>query len=145
MIKSLLTVCVGNICRSPMAEALFREVMTKAGRELHVHSAGIGALVDHPADPFAVELMEEMGIDISSPRARQISPDIIAESELILTMEKWQQTEVERKYPFAKGRVFTIGKWSNLDIDDPYKKPRDAFEEALEGIRKGVEDWIDYL
>jgi protein-tyrosine phosphatase len=145
MIKSLLTVCVGNICRSPMAEGLFREVAREAGRDLVVHSAGIGALVDHAADPIAIELMQEAGIDISSHRARQISPEIISGSELILVMESWQQQEVERLYPFAKGRVFTIGKWSGITVDDPYKKPRDAFEEALEGIRQGVRDWTPYL
>ena len=128
-----------------MAEGLFREVTREAGLEIRIHSAGIGALVNHPADPFAVELMEEMGIDITAHRARQISPEIIADSELILTMEGWQQQEVERKYPFSKGRVFTLGKWSNLEIDDPYKKPREAFEEALKGIRKGVVDWVEYL
>lgn len=145
MIKSLLTVCVGNICRSPMAEGLFREVAREAGRDLMVHSAGIGALVDHAADPIAVQLMQEAGIDIGSHRARQISPEIIAESELILVMESWQQQEVERLYPFAKGRVFAIGKWSDITVDDPYKKPREAFEEALVGIRQGVKDWTPYL
>jgi protein-tyrosine phosphatase len=145
MIKSLLTVCVGNICRSPMAEGLFREVAREAGRDVLVHSAGIGALVDHAADPIAVQLMQEAGIDIGAHRARQISPEIIAESELILVMESWQQQEVERLYPFAKGRVFTIGKWSDITVDDPYKKPREAFEEALVGIRQGVKDWIPYL
>lgn len=145
MIKSLLTVCVGNICRSPMAEGLFREMAREAGRDLVVHSAGIGALVDHAADPIAVQLMQEAGIDIGAHRARQISPEIIAESELILVMESWQQQEVERLYPFAKGRVFTIGKWSDITVDDPYKKPREAFEEALVGIRQGVKDWTPYL
>lgn len=145
MIKSLLTVCVGNICRSPMAEGLFRELAREKGLDTRVHSAGIGALVDHAADPIAIELMQEAGVDISSHRARQISPDIIADSELILTMESWQQQEVERKYPFTKGRVFTIGKWSNITVDDPYKKPREAFEEALAGIRQGVRDWSSYL
>jgi protein-tyrosine phosphatase len=128
-----------------MAEGLFREVAREAGRDIMVHSAGIGALVDHPADPFALELMQEAGIDISGHRARQISPGIISESELILVMESWQQQEVERHYPFAKGRVFTIGKWSDITVDDPYKKPREAFEEALEGIRQGVKDWTPYL
>ena len=145
MIKSLLTVCVGNICRSPMAEGLSREVARESGRDVLVHSAGIGALVDHAADPIAVQLMQEAGIDIGAHRARQISPEIIAESELILVMESWQQQEVERLYPFAKGRVFTIGKWSDITVDDPYKKPREAFEEALVGIRQGVKDWIPYL
>jgi protein-tyrosine phosphatase len=128
-----------------MAEGLFRELVREKAMDTMVHSAGIGALVDHAADPIAVELMQEMGVDISAHRARQLSREIIADSELILTMEPWQQQEVERKFPFAKGRVFTIGRWSDITVDDPYKKPREAFEEALEGIRQGVRDWAQYL
>ena len=87
MIQSLLTVCIGNICRSPIAEGLFRHYAEENGLDMQVSSAGLGALVNHPADPFSVELMDEIGIDITQHRARQITPQIVAESELIITME----------------------------------------------------------
>ena len=145
MIKSLLTVCIGNICRSPIAEGLFRHYAEENDLQMRVFSAGLGALVNHPADPFSVELMNEIGIDISQHRARQITSRIVAESELIITMESWQQRKVEEQYPFARGRVFTIGKWSNSEIADPYKKPREAFEAAFKGIQEGYTEWLEYL
>ena len=145
MIQSLLTVCIGNICRSPIAEGLFRHYAEENDLQMRVFSAGLGALVNHPADPFSVELMDEIGIDISQHRARQITSRIVAESELIITMESWQQRKVEEQYPFARGRVFTIGKWSNSEIADPYKKPREAFEAAFKGIQEGYTEWLEYL
>lgn len=145
MVQSLLTVCIGNICRSPIAEGLFRHYAEEQGLDMRVASAGLGALVNHPADAFSVELMNEIGIDISAHRARQITPEIVAESELIITMETWQQRKVEEQFPFARGRVFAIGKWSQLEIADPYKKPREAFEEAFSGIQKAYADWLEFL
>ncbi|MCH8160242.1 MAG: low molecular weight phosphotyrosine protein phosphatase, partial [Proteobacteria bacterium] len=53
MIRHILVVCVGNICRSPMAEALLRDAL-KGQAEMTVESAGLGALVGHPADEFAI-------------------------------------------------------------------------------------------
>ena len=70
MIRHVLVVCVGNICRSPMAEALLRRELR--GQEgFTVDSAGLGALVGHPASEYSVELMAEIGEDISGHRARE--------------------------------------------------------------------------
>ena len=64
MIRHILVVCVGNICRSPMAEALLRDALREQ-QDIIVESAGLGALVDHPASEYAVTLMRERGLDIS--------------------------------------------------------------------------------
>lgn len=72
MIKTVLVVCVGNICRSPMAEGLLKRALPEA----NVASAGLGALVGQPADPYAVALMSGLGLDISGHRARQLSHGI---------------------------------------------------------------------
>lgn len=139
MFKNILLVCVGNICRSPMAEALLAHQL--AGKGVRVESAGIGALVNHPADPMAQALMEERGIDLSAHRARQLNADMVSEFELILVMEEWQQKKIESDFIHARGRVHRLGKWSGEDIPDPYKKPREAFEEALRLIDSGLEVW----
>ena len=67
-ITHLLVVCVGNICRSPMAEALLRDALT-GPEDIIVESAGLGALVGQAADKHAVELMKERSIDITAHRA----------------------------------------------------------------------------
>ncbi|WP_303905669.1 low molecular weight protein-tyrosine-phosphatase [Thiohalomonas denitrificans] len=143
MFKSILVVCVGNICRSPMAEGLFRAKL--GGRGIDVSSAGIGALVGKEADPTAVELMEQRGIDISFHRARQLDRAQVRSSELILVMEAWHRQEIEQHFPMARGRVYTLGHWEQFDIPDPYRKPREAFELALKAIEQGVEAWMERL
>jgi protein-tyrosine phosphatase len=139
MFNSILVVCVGNICRSPMAEALLRKAIESRG--IAVSSAGIGALVGHAADETAQALMLERGIDISCHRARQLDGQLVREADLILVMEQWQQKEIDTHYPTARGKVHCLGKWSDFEIPDPYRRPRQAFEAALESIDQGINDW----
>jgi protein-tyrosine phosphatase len=140
MFSRILTVCVGNICRSPMAEAELMARLRKRGLLAVVESAGLGALVGRPADPVAQELMLARGIDISGHRARQLTPELIRSFELILVMEAEQQRAVEGILPGARGRVHRIGRWGAFDVPDPYRQDRQAFEKALELIVRGVDD-----
>lgn len=139
MFNSILVVCVGNICRSPMAEALLRDVLKDKG--VTVSSAGIGALVGHPADKTAQELMRERGLDIGAHRARQLNAQLLREHDLVLVMEPWHQRDIEAMHPFARGKVHRLGKWGEFDVPDPYRKPREAFEQALAAIDTGIEEW----
>ncbi len=141
MINKILILCVGNICRSPMAEALLATKLADTVPLAVVSSAGLGALVGRPADPLAQELMLARGMDISGHRARQASPDIILDADLILTMSSGQQLDVESRIPSVRGRVHRLGKWGEYDIPDPYKRPKSAFEQALILIEQSVDDW----
>jgi low molecular weight protein-tyrosine phosphatase len=140
MFSRILTVCVGNICRSPMAQAELRARLRGRGLEAVVESAGIAALVGRPADPIAQELMLARGMDISSHRARQLTPDLIRSFELILVMDLEQQRAVEGILPGARGRVHRIGRWGNFDVPDPYRLDREAFERSLGLIVRGIDD-----
>ena len=142
MFKSILVVCIGNICRSPMAEALLR---SRAPEGVVLSSAGIGALVGKPADPNALKLMEERGIDISEHRGRQLTPQIIQDADLILVMEKGHQDAVHSISPTARGKVHIICKWDDIDVPDPYRKSPEYFEHILEMIEKGVDQWSSKL
>ncbi len=144
MIRHILVVCVGNICRSPMAEALLRNGL-RGQEEMTVESAGLGALVGHPADDFAVELMRERGVDITSHRARQLHPDMVNEADLILVMESGHKKAIDELDQAARGKVHRLGEWRDRDIGDPYRQPQEAFEEALQDIEDGVADWVKRL
>ena len=140
MIRHILVVCVGNICRSPMAEALLKDALSEH-QDITVESAGLGALVDHPASEHAVSLMEERGLDISQHRARQITPDMVHEADLVLVMEAGHKRAIDMNEPAARAKIYRLGEWQGRDIKDPYRQPREAFEAALTDIEEGVADW----
>jgi len=144
MIRHILVVCVGNICRSPMAEALLRDAL-KGREEVVVESAGLGALVGEPASGFSVELMQERGLDITGHRAQQLTPELITRADLILVMESGHRRAVDENEPTARGKLYRLGEWQDLEIPDPYRQPREAFEETLKLIDKGVADWVERL
>lgn len=135
--KHILTLCIGNICRSPIAEALLaREFPDKT-----VWSAGLGALVGNPADPLSVDVAAAHGIDLSAHRAQQLVGWMCQSADLILVMEQSHQTEVERLYPLARGKVYRLGELGKFDIADPYRQPREAFDSAYALIARAVADW----
>lgn len=141
MIQSILTICVGNICRSPMAEAFFISRLKHQEPQIKVSSAGINALVDKSSDSVAQELMQKRGLDISSHQARQVSPQMLLEAGIIFTMTAGQQREIECTLPSIRGRVHRLGHWGGYDVPDPYRRPKEVFEQVLALIEQGVEDW----
>lgn len=129
-----------------MAEALLRNAFIQSGKTGHaVSSAGLGALVNHPADPVACQLMAEKGLDISAHRAEQLTDEMIHQADLILVMEAWQKTAIEARAPSARGKVFRLGKWDEIDISDPYQKDLSAFAQALHLIERGITQWMARL
>lgn len=144
MIRNILVVCVGNICRSPMAEALLKSAL-RGQDGITVESAGLGALVGYPADDYALELMQEMGEDVSSHRARQIHPDMVTDADLVLVMEARHKRAIDDADPTARGKVHRLGEWQDRDIGDPYRQDKAAFAEALEEIQEGVASWVEKI
>lgn len=140
-VSRILVVCIGNICRSPMAERLLATQLA----HVEVKSAGLGALVGHPADALAIELMREQDIDLTDHRARQLDDSLIAWADLILVMSNGQKDQLCLQWPAARGMVFRIGHWGGEDVPDPYRLPRAAFEHALRLIEAGIGQWAPRL
>ena len=92
--KNILVVCTGNICRSPTGEYLLKKGL---GDGYNVMSAGLGALVDHPAHEISQKIAMEHGIDMSAHRARQINLDILKWADLVLVMENGHKKELLHK------------------------------------------------
>ena len=136
--KSILVVCEGNICRSPMAQGLLAAALP----HISVTSAGLGALSGMPADDTAVRLMRERRIDITAHRAVQINREMCLHADMVLVMDAAQRRRVEALYPLACGRVFRLGDHSKSDVPDPYRQPEKAFRDALVLIDEGVRQWL---
>ncbi len=144
MFKRILVICIGNICRSPTAEYLFRQQL--AGRDIQVGSAGLGALAGKPMDPTALRLLQERGIDASGHVARQVETQLLRDADLVLVMERRHAAAVHRFAPEAGGKVFLLDKWvGGSGIRDPYRKAPEAFEHAYSLIERGVASWLRYL
>ena len=136
---NILVVCVGNICRSPMAEALLKQCYPHK----NIDSAGVGALVGHSADPAALEIMAGQEIDITNHVAKQIDEGLAKKADLIFTMSDSQTKWIEERWPFCRGKTFKLGHWQDKDIADPYKHEMSAFETAYQDIVESLEQWAD--
>jgi len=146
LFKNILIVCIGNICRSPMAEGLLKQALTASGKgDCLVSSAGLGALIGRPPDKKACQLMLEKDLDISGHRARQLNKDMIRKADLILVMETSHKSAIEEFEPCAKGKVFRLGNWGDYDIPDPYQQNIPAFVLALSLIERGIAEWLKKL
>jgi protein-tyrosine phosphatase len=128
-----------------MGEYLLKKLVKQSNTDVIVASAGLGALVGHGPDELAREVMAEHGIDMSPHRARQLDGKMVRENDLILVMESWHQKEIENHFPFSTGRVHLIGKWSDCEVKDPYKKSKEHFIEAFEKINQSCEEWCKKL
>ncbi|AMW77510.1 protein tyrosine phosphatase [Acinetobacter sp. TGL-Y2] len=140
-IENILVVCVGNICRSPMAEYLVKKQHPK----LTIDSAGLSAMVGHTADDKAIACMDTLDIDMRSHIAKQISAELIKKADLVLVMSSNQQKHIEQKWPFAKGKVFRLGHWQGQNVPDPYKHDQAFFEETCRNIQSYVADWQSHI
>ncbi len=138
MIRRILVVCIGNICRSPMAEGLLKRALP----DLQISSAGLAALVGHGADPIAVQIMAEQGIDIGAHRARLVTEALVRESDLILVMDSQHQQQIATEYPHARGKVYRLGETSKQDIPDPYRQSAEVFRSSLNLIQDGCSAWV---
>lgn len=145
MIDRVLVTCVGNICRSPMAQRLLAQRLGS----VVVESAGIAALIGQGADPEAVSLMQERGIDLHTHLARQLTAWMAEAADLVLVMDRRQKQYIERRFASLHGRVHLLGaarenggpSAMRFEIPDPYRKGRASFEQTLTLIEAGVEEW----
>lgn len=141
----VLLVCTANICRSPMAEAMWREAAAGRRRPLSVASAGLEAEPGRLADPACVELMAARGLDLSGHRARRFRADLAVDCELILVMEPAHARRIQAQAPQLAGRVQLLGRWSGTEIGDPYRREPEAYVECVELLEKSIQAWLNKI
>ena len=140
-IQNILVICIGNICRSPMAEYMLKQAYSNR----LVHSAGISGLTGHPADEKAKKCMQQLGINISAHVARKLNAELIRQADLILVMSQNQQKYIEQQWPFAKGKTFRFGHWRGRNIPDPFQHEQVVFDETCQLIQDCISDWTQHI
>ena len=142
MFDSILVVCTGNICRSPIGERYLRTVLP--GKV--IDSAGTGALVGHKADSTADKVSLRNGISLDGHIARQFTSSIARQYDLILVMEREHIEQIGRIAPEARGKTMLFGHWlDHREIPDPYKKSEEAFSSVYKLIELAGERWAEKL
>lgn len=140
-IKHVLVVCIGNICRSPMAEYLLKAEYP----ELYIESAGIAAMAGHGADDKAIQCMQRLNLDMSMHIAKKLDGSYVKKADLILVMSSNQQKHIETTWPFAKGKTFRLGHWQNKNVPDPYQHDQAFFDSTFQLIKLCIADWKKYI
>ncbi len=136
----LLIVCSGNICRSPIAAGLADRIALERGIDLEIRSAGTIGLADQPAEPYAIAVCREQGIDIAGHRSRALTAELVAWADRILVMELRHAEAVTAIDADAGARVVPLGPLAGVpEIADPYgswlpgpyRETRDLLDRAL--------------
>ena len=143
---NILMVCVGNICRSPMAEYSLKYLLSSADKKHNISSAGLNALVGYPAHEMTRKLLLNKKIDCSAHKARQLSSDIVISSDLVIVMESSHKYYIENNFTSSCGKVFLLGEWGGcFEVPDPFNKSLDFFIETQRLIEKGLQFWLKKL
>ena len=142
MFKSILVVCTGNICRSPVGERALAALCPK----VTVTSAGIGALVGKGVDKDAAAVATEHGVNVEGHAARQISDDILAAHDLVLVMGPEHLRYIRENHPQASGKTMMFDKWERNDgIEDPYRQSVEMHKLVFAEIDKSARSWAKRL
>lgn len=147
----VLFVCTANVCRSPLAEGYFNALVEKrALKGVHAASSGIAAFAGAPAFECAVDVAKENQFDISGHRARQLTPELAEDYEVILCMETWQASAVMEMHPKLSSKVSLLGSYHPegkvlFQIPDPrdFNVPEtlrtfDLIRRSVEGLLQSV-------
>lgn len=112
----ILTICTGNICRSPAAAILLAD---RLGGEVQVGSAGTGALVDNPVEPAMARLLEGDGVAVEGFAARRLTASIVREADLVLGLTREHRSAAVQLVPTALKRSFTLRELARLAGEIP--------------------------
>ena len=144
--NNILVICQGNICRSPVAEAMLKKALP--GKQ--IQSAGLQAMVGQGVEATAAEIATQAGLDVSEHQARQLSAEHAQWADRILVMSQNQRRMLGQVAPSAMGKSLLLGHWmraagtranNGQDIPDPYNKSRDVFEHVHKLMDEAVQLW----
>ena len=153
--KKVLFVCLGNICRSPAAEGVFREMVNSAGldKKILIDSAGTGSWhVGEPPDPRMIHFAKQRAYDLSDLEARQfLSPHDFQEFDYILTMdnENLKNVRAQAKTPEQSAKAQPLVNFCKIhdanEVPDPYHKQEDGFALVLDLLEDACHELLMHI
>lgn len=140
-VPAVLFVCTANICRSPIAVALFQSILSQNGIDPNgwrIESAGTWAPKGRPAAPEVIKALSGRGLDVRKHRSRIVEQDLLNGFPLVLTMEPGQKEALLVEFRSMKGRVFTLAEIAgeNSSVEDPTGGPFEAYSQTIDEIER---------
>jgi protein-tyrosine-phosphatase len=140
---TVLFVCTGNLCRSPMAAGLLRQRLAEKGMDARhrVSSAGVWAVDGRPASEHAITVMAERGVDITNHIAHTLTAEDVAEADLILAMSREHEQMIRNTWPQYDWKLHRLSEMAGKrqDVRDPYSRPIEDYRACADII----EDYIE--
>ena len=146
---SVLIVCSANICRSPMAEALLKHLIS--GRpdasQWNIASAGTWARFGTPAAVLSQAVMNERGLDISMHRSQPVTPELLPQFDLVLTMEGQHKEGLLLQYPIYANRIYMLSEMvgRSEDISDPIGGELEDYQAAAKKMERFLSSGLDKI
>jgi RpiB/LacA/LacB family sugar-phosphate isomerase len=147
--KTVLFVCTGNICRSPMAEGLFRHATDPT--QYRAISAGVAAMDGQRPSEYSVQALREVGVDISHQRSSSLTPELVDQADLIFGMTHGHVEEIRSFFPRAAEKTYLLrGLEAKLPaaertISDPIGGSIDIYRECRDEIASGIRSIVRFL
>lgn len=147
---SVLFVCLGNICRSPMAEGAFREATLAEGLDVHIDSVGTaGYHIGEPPDPRAIAIAARDGVDIAGLRGRQLSEQDFADFAHIIALDTANMAGIKAREPRGSkaelSLLLDVHGTADGSVADPYYGDESDFEKCWAEINEATGEWVARL